>query len=60
MNNFFEDNNEKTIIDELIESISNDIDEREEAVGRKEIIVEEYQIMMNCDQSDYIIYLKKC
>ena len=48
---------EKTIMDELKESIvgKNNNDNLINKIPSKQ----EYEILMNCDQSDYIIYYKK-
>lgn len=60
------DKNE-TIIDELIKSLNNEENFVQKKVNNDKIIipknnskiVSEYEIVMNCDNSDYIIYYKK-
>lgn len=70
MNNYNEDNNE-TIIDELINSLDIERENSDKKVNKTanknsvnnikkdEDVKVEYEIVMNCDDSDYIIYYKK-
>ena len=64
INNPSDDEN-SSIIDEIINSISSE-EELEESnlsnsltTNEKDNITEEYEIVMNCDNSEYIIYYKK-
>ena len=56
---------EKSIIDEIIDSLGKDvtIDEKCDddflTTNEKNNKIIEYEIVMNCDDSDYIIYYKK-
>ena len=70
MNNYNEDNNE-TILDELINSLDIERENSDKKVNKTanknsvnnikkdEDVKVEYEIVMNCDDSDYIIYYKK-
>lgn len=63
-NNAFDENSQDSIIDEIIKSLDNeeidkkDLDDSLTDTERKNII-SEYEIVMNCDDSDYIVYYKK-
>ncbi len=53
---------EKSIIDEIIDSLGKNIDDsNEDLLTTNERINKkiEYEIVMNCDDSEYIIYYKK-
>ncbi len=61
-------NEDESIIDELIKSLESDSDFIQKEEDNKKIIIpkkidskvlSEYEIVMNCDDSDYIIYYKK-
>ena len=67
-NGLMEYNEDKNIIDEIIESLG--VENLEDIKNIKELDVaksnsmvdkpkEEYEIVMNCDDSNYIIYYKK-
>ncbi len=59
------DDEEESIIDEIIQSLSPEDDYKEIDLGdsltedERKNIKDEYEIVMNCDNSDYIIYYKK-
>ena len=60
----FKKENQENIIDEIIESLEEErIDEndlKEELTNNeRKNIISEYEIVMNCDDSDYIVYYKK-
>lgn len=59
-NNEFDPNKKKeeTIIDELLSSISKNSNISNEK-NKKDNVKSEYEIVMNCDDSEYIIYYKK-
>lgn len=57
-------NEDDTIIDEIIKSLGSDLEEDFDSndnltTNEKENILSQYEIVMNCDDSDYIIYYKK-
>ncbi len=59
-----EDNNKDSIIDEIIKSLGSDLETEIDSedgltVSERENIKSRYEIVMNCDDSDYIIYYKK-
>lgn len=58
MDDFFDEKNEDDIIDEIIRSLDIDMNELKETCKDDDILYE-YEIVMNCDDSDYIIYYKK-
>ena len=61
------DNEEESVIDEIIKSlgkeakqnINNSLKDDSLTTDEKKNIKSEYEIVMNCDDSDYIIYYKK-
>ena len=60
------ENNEENIIDEIIRSLGNNINLEEDyaeedflTTDEEKLKKSEYEIVMNCDDSDYIIYYKK-
>ena len=60
------ENNEESIIDEIIKSLGKDVNlkdyyEKEDflTTNEEKLKKAEYEIVMNCDDSDYIIYYKK-
>ena len=65
MKNKDNSNKKDSLIDEIISSIdtdnkfnvNNELDSLTE--DEKNMIDEQYEIVMNCDESDYIIYYKK-
>ena len=64
-NNDDSNESEKSIIDEIIDSLGKEvnIDEKFQedflTTNEKNNIKAEYEIVMNCDDSEYIIYYKK-
>ena len=59
-----EKENQENIIDEIINSLEEErIDENdlkdELTKNERKNIISEYEIVMNCDDSDYIVYYKK-
>ena len=59
-----ENENQENIIDEIINSLEEErIDENdlkdELSKNERKNIISEYEIVMNCDDSDYIVYYKK-
>ena len=64
-NNDDSNESEKSIIDEIIDSLGKEvnIDEKFQedflTTNEKSNIKAEYEIVMNCDDSEYIIYYKK-
>ena len=57
-------NDDDTIIDEIIKSLGSDLEsdydsKDDDIIEEKSNIKSQYEIVMNCDDSDYIIYYKK-
>ncbi len=54
-------NDEESIIDEIIKSLGNDLENSYDPLEKvkKDNIKSEYEIVMDCNDSDYIIYYKK-
>ena len=57
-------NDDDTIIDEIIKSLGSDLEKDFDSnddftTNEKDNIQSQYEIVMNCDDSDYIIYYKK-
>ena len=57
-------NDDDTIIDEIIKSLGSDLekdfDSNDDLTTNEKVNIQsQYEIVMNCDDSDYIIYYKK-